>query len=96
MALVLRSILLIVTINSVAQPPEAPVAVQRGMRPAEVRQLLGPPVRIARQALYRRHIEQWVYENPQAIRVVFNCVRGEEPIVTAVLPSRPSGPARGN
>ncbi len=95
MGLALRSIVLIVTISGVAQP-EAPVAVRRGMTAAEVRQLLGPPVRVARQALYRRHIEQWVYENPQPIRVILNSVRGEEPVVTAVLQSRPIGPKRGN
>ena len=67
-----------------AQPPGDRTAVRRGMTPAEVRQMLGPPARVARQILFRRHLEQWVYDQPEAVRVEFNCVRGEEPYVLTV------------
>ena len=59
--------------------------VRKGMSAQDVRQLMGTPNRVVRQLLYRRHIEQWVYENPQHLRIGFNCVRGEDPGVTAVL-----------
>jgi hypothetical protein len=62
--------------------------VRAGMSANEVRQLIGTPLCVSRQLLYRRHIEQWVYENPHPLRVQMNCVRGEEPVVTAVLRSR--------
>jgi hypothetical protein len=54
-----------------ADPPA-----QRGQTQAEVRQRLGPPARVSRQILFRRHVEQWVYEEPRPVRVEFNCVRG--------------------
>ena len=59
--------------------------VRKGMSAQDVRQLMGQPNRVVRQLLYRRHIEQWVYETPQPVRIGFNCVRGEEPGVIAVL-----------
>jgi hypothetical protein len=62
------------------------------MTPAEVRDRLGPPARVARQILYRRHIEQWVYDTPAARRVEFNCVRGQEPYVLHVVPPAPGRP----
>jgi hypothetical protein len=76
---------------AVADPPST--IAQKGMTLADVQQRLGRPGRIDRQILYRRHIEQWVYENPHPILVQFSCVRGEEPVVTAVLPIK--GPAQG-
>jgi hypothetical protein len=48
-----------------------------GMTPDEVRQLLGPPQRIARQILYHRYLEQWVYDAPLSVRVEFDCPRGQ-------------------
>ena len=54
----------------------------------EIRQQYGPPLRIPRQVLYRRHIEQWVYENPRSIRVHVSCSRSDEPVVTRVIPTR--------
>jgi hypothetical protein len=56
------------------------------MLQSEVRKLLGPPKRIARQILYRRYLEQWVYDGPKPVRIDFNCVRGEEPKILTVHP----------
>lgn len=70
------------------RPEAASPSVRPGMSVRDVRQLAGNPVSVSRQLLYRRHIEQWVYENPQPLRVQFSCIRGEEPVVTAVLRPR--------
>jgi hypothetical protein len=52
----------------------------------ELRQLLGPPSRIARQILYRRYREQWVYHEPLSLRVELDCIRGQEPQIQTVQP----------
>ena len=80
--------LLIVVGGLAAQQPP----VSRGQSPAEVRQRLGPPARVSRQILYRRHVEQWAYEEPKPLRVEFNCVRGEAPYVCGVLQLPPARP----
>ena len=83
-----------------AEPPEEPARerpdvakrdrllsqIERQMPAARVRQFLGPPNRIARQVLFRRHLEQWIYDAPLAVRVEFFCVPGEEARVLNVLP----------
>jgi hypothetical protein len=56
-------------------------SVRRGMTQAEVREILGPPRRISRQILFRRHLEQWHFDDPSGW-VQFDCPRGEEAIVT--------------
>src|SRR5947208_2472399 len=71
-----------------AQQPSTP-NVRPGQSPNEVRDRLGPPVRVARQVLFRRYIEQWVYDLPQPVRVEFSCARGRDPYVSAVLPTPP-------
>jgi hypothetical protein len=48
-----------------------------GMTPVEVRKLLGPPQRVARQVLYHRYLEQWVYDAPAPVRVEFDCPSGQ-------------------
>jgi hypothetical protein len=78
-------------VRAPAQPAADRAVVRRGMTPAEVRQILGPPARVARQILFRRHLEQWIYDQPEAARVEFNCVRGEEPYVLTV--AHPAVPA---
>ena len=42
------------------------------------------PKRVARQILYRRYLEQWVYDGPEAMRIEFDCPRGQEPKVIAI------------
>lgn len=58
------------------RPPDKP---QRGMTPQQVRDRLGSPQRIARQILYHRHREQWIYDRPIAARLLFDCPRGQVP-----------------
>ena len=36
--------------------------------------------------LYRRYVEQWLYDDPLPLCVVFDCVRGEEPSLQTVHP----------
>lgn len=73
-----------------AQPPAGrrADAVRRGASADEVRKFLGNPSRIARQVLFQRHLEQWVYDDP-AVRVELLFVRGEEPYVLSVWPAVP-------
>jgi len=53
----------------------------RGMTPEQVREHAGSPKRIARQILYHRHVEQWVYDPPNAARLQFDCRRGQKPLL---------------
>ncbi len=59
-------------------------ALHRGMTAAEVRQRLGEPPHIARQLLYHRYIEQWVYPSPLSARLEFDCRRGRPPLLTEI------------
>jgi hypothetical protein len=58
--------------------------VTKGMNMTEVRAKVREPKRIARQFLFRRHLEQWTYEAPIDLLVEFNCVRGEKEQVVSV------------
>ena len=53
------------------------------MNQAEVKKILGPPQRVSRTVLFRRHLEQWHYADSDRW-IEFQCVRGEEPYVTQV------------
>jgi hypothetical protein len=57
--------------------PTLPGQLRAGMTPAEVRLVLGPPHRIARQILYHRYLEQWLYNAPASLRVDFDFPRGQ-------------------
>jgi hypothetical protein len=74
------------------EAPPDPAKLPKGMSQAEVQRLLGPPQRVARQILYRRYLEQWVYEGPNAVRIEFDCVRGKEPQILTVHPLTPPRP----
>jgi hypothetical protein len=60
--------------------------------PEQVRRLLGPPTHTARQILYQRAREQWVYEAPFSVRVEWEYVRGQEPHLLSVQPTGPNKP----
>jgi hypothetical protein len=62
------------------QPPDT-ARLRIGMTQTEVKKLFGEPARVARQILFRRHLEQWVYDGAQPVRIEFNCLRGQEPRV---------------
>src|SRR5690242_7680636 len=68
------------------RPPAEVDQLRPGMSQDEVRRLLGPPRQTARQILYRRYLEQWVYDGPNAVRIEFDCVRGKEPQILTVHP----------
>jgi hypothetical protein len=74
---------LIVTLLSADDP--TPAGIRVGMPAADLQHQLGAPKRIVRQVLYRRHIEQWVYENPHEFRIQISWNPGEVPIVTGVI-----------
>jgi hypothetical protein len=58
--------------------------VRPGMAADAVRQLLGQPNRIARQILYRRFLEQWIYDEPAGLWIEWDCLKGQEPRVLTV------------
>jgi hypothetical protein len=65
--------------------PFDPANLQKGMTQADVLRLMGrQPKQIARQILYRRYLEQWVYDGPTPVRIEFDCVRGKEPQIQTV------------
>jgi hypothetical protein len=61
------------------EPAQAFAKLEPGMTAEQVRQQVGPPKRIARQVLYHRYLEQWIYDQPSASRLHFDCHRGEKP-----------------
>jgi hypothetical protein len=62
---------------------------QRNARvPADVTEVLGPPERIARQVLYRRYREQWLYDAPVPLVAVFDVATGDTPRILTVRPAR--------
>jgi hypothetical protein len=52
---------------------------KRGMTHEQVHQLVGSPKHIARQILYHRYREEWVYDTPVTVRLTFDCPRGQKP-----------------
>ena len=76
-----------------APPPAVDLnKLHQGMPQSEVQHLFGPPKRIARQILYRRYMEQWVYDGKKPVRIEFSCGRGEEPKILTVHPLTPPQP----
>ncbi len=62
---------------------------QRGLSFDAVRDLLGPPHRVARQVLFHRSLEQWVYGPPYDFRLEFDCPRGQKAQLLSVRSLRP-------
>jgi hypothetical protein len=62
---------------------------KRGMTPQQVRQLVGAPKHIARQILYHRYREQWIYDAPTPVRLTFDCPRGQKPQLLNQAEPRP-------
>jgi hypothetical protein len=58
--------------------------IRKGMTADEVRVRLGPPTKVARQILFRRHLEQWTYDAPIGLRIELDCVRGQNAQVASV------------
>jgi len=55
-----------------------------GLSALEVRRLLGPPPRVSSQLLYRGQIEQWGYDRPTAVVLIFFCTKGHTPSLQIV------------
>jgi hypothetical protein len=66
--------------------------IQPGLSPDQVRRLIGPPQRSARQILYHRAREQWLYDVPFSVRLEFEYVRGQEPHLLSVQPTAAAKP----
>jgi hypothetical protein len=79
----------------VREPADSFAKLEPGMTAEQVRRLVRNPKRIARQILYHRHLEQWIYDHPSPARLHFDCRRGEKPqlVWKQVLPAEPNDPA---
>ncbi len=64
----------------------------RRSTPGQVRQLIGPPDHIARQILYNRAREQWLYDLPFFVRLEFEYPRGQDPQLLSVQPTSSTRP----
>ncbi len=69
-----------------------PSQLRPGLSQEDVRKRLGPPRGVARQILYRRYLEQWVYDGPKSCRIEFECVRGKAPQILTIQPLVLSNP----
>lgn len=73
-----------------APRPEPAKSLTPGLSDQDVKKRLGgPPVRIARQVLSHRSIEQWHYAAPHHVRLSFECERGHKPTLRRVEPITP-------
>ena len=90
--------------NGLASKPDAPAGareltpqqrralrdkLQRGLSLDQVRATLGPPQGVARQVLFHRYLEQWVYGPPYDFRLEFDCLRGQKAQLLTVHSLRP-------
>jgi len=55
-----------------------------GLTQDEVRRLLGLPQKSSFQIVYRRQIEQWVYDQPVPAWLTFSCSKGQIPRLQSV------------
>src|SRR5260221_8080989 len=66
--------------------------VKKDMPAKTVLEFYGTPDRKARQVLYRRYLEQWIYLEPEGLWVEFDCLKGQEPRVLDVHKPEPKAP----
>src|SRR4051794_16962399 len=66
-------------------------AVEPGLSPDQVRRLIGAPRHTGRQILYHHCLEQWLYDSTFAVRLEFDCPRGQEPRLLSVQALGPGG-----
>ncbi len=64
----------------------APLLAAAASTPAELQQVLGPPDTVSRQAVYRRCVEQWRYDAPLPLCVVWQAESGREAQILTVHP----------
>jgi hypothetical protein len=89
--LLLSAVLLCIAAEAPPAPNESPqdwqkavAEVKRDLTAHQVRRLLGKSDRVSRQVLFRKHIEQWIYDRPVPVRVEFLCLPAEEARVQSV------------
>jgi hypothetical protein len=64
----------------------APLLPAAAPTPQELQQLLGPPAQVSRQAVYRRCVEQWRYDTPLPLCVIWQAESGREAQILTVHP----------
>jgi hypothetical protein len=55
-----------------------------GLTQDEVRRLLGSPQKQTFQIVYRRQLEQWIYQQPAPVWLTFSCTKGQIPRLQTV------------
>jgi hypothetical protein len=55
----------------------------------EARQVFGPPRQTARQIFFRRYAEEWSFDSPLPLCLVFDCRTGQVPRLQTVRVNRP-------
>jgi hypothetical protein len=60
--------------------------------PGEVEEVLGSAKQVSRQILYRRYLEQWTYQQPLALVVLFECRQGLQPRLLSVQVRKANDP----
>jgi hypothetical protein len=97
---VLAALGLVPLLSARARAPEPPAAnepadglerwrklLPPGLGMEQVRKRLkGQPARTCRQIFAHRYLEQWLYERPAALRLEFDCLRGQRPTLSTVRP----------
>jgi hypothetical protein len=56
--------------------------------PEQVRQILGPPQMVSRQIVYKRYLEQWTYDHPLQLCLIWSVPHGEGWQLQSVRPIR--------
>ena len=82
----LFSLALVIAVLPGSAPPMDGAQLRPGTPAAEVIERLGPPRKVARQVIYKRCLEQWIYEAPHFLRIEIDWVQGRQPQVLRVQP----------
>ena len=63
------------------------ILAEKAQAPADVLRVLGIKTekRVARQLLYRRYLEQWIYDQPVPAVILLDCKKGQDPQLRAIF-----------
>jgi hypothetical protein len=71
-----------------AQPVREFDKVRVGMTATDAAKHMGRPDRVSRQVFYKQKIEQWFFHDPVPTWVTLSGVRGQDPRVISIHPSK--------
>jgi hypothetical protein len=60
---------------------------EKARSPADVLLVLGPKTekQVSRQLLYRRYLEQWIYESPAPAVILLDYQKGQDPVLRTIF-----------